>query len=524
MNKCNFFKFSRDQIQKVFFLSVLLCGLQSANAQDFSSGGINYTAIKNYWQHITGFAVSTVQDSTLSGAVVIPATMSNDNKHYYPVTVINDGAFEDNDKITSLSVGSNVISIGKQAFSGCTGLTSVDLSASAVSSIGISAFMNCSGITAFSYSTSLRYIGDNAFCGCKKLTEAKVPEKCAFLGSAVFRDCEQLQTVSLPDSITAIQPLTFWGCKKLVQMVIPDGITEIGQGAFNGCSSLTSITFPAAVKVIADYVLNGCVNLKAFNINSEVDSIGDKAFGDCLSLTSITIPASVKNMGFAVFSGCSSLSDVTYTANAVDEIRQNTFYGCTALQSFVVPVKPVAVSVIGSRAFAYSGIQSADLSSVKDSLGASAFEGCKALRNLTSAIHIKTLSESAFAGCSSLERVILGDSVTAVEASAFKGCHAMTRISLLPSVAPSAPDLQVFDQWNYENTKLDVPAGSEPVYAAASEWKNFKTVVTAVKEAKEDEVKEVARYAADGRLLMSPEQGLNLVKMSNGTVEKVMVK
>lgn len=524
MNKFNALRFSKDQVQKVFLLLISLCALPSASAQDFSSGGINYTAIKNHWQHITSCAVSTVQDSALSGAVVIPATVSNDNKHSYPVTVISEGAFEDNDKITSLSIGSNVVSIAKRAFSGCTGLTSVDLSASAVSSIGISAFMGCDGITACAYPATLRYIGYGAFCGCRKLAEAKLPKKCAFLGSSAFRDCEQLQTVSLPDSLPEIQPMTFWGCKKLAQITIPDGISVIGQGAFDGCASLVSITFPATVRVLADYVLNGCGSLKSFTISNLVDSIGDKAFGDCQSLTSITIPASVKSMGFAVFSGCSSLSDVTYTANAVDEIRQNMFYGCTALQSFVIPTTPVAVSVIGSRAFAYSGILSADLSTVKDSLGACAFEGCKDLRSLASDIHVKTLGEGAFSSCSSLERVILGDSVTAVEASAFKGSHALTRITLLNPVAPSAPDFQVFDQWNYENTRLEIPAGSESVYAAAPEWKNFKLVATAINDSKKEEVKEVARYAADGRLLISPQRGFTLIKMSNGTVEKVIVK
>lgn len=39
-----------------------------------------------------------------------------------------------------------------------------------------------------------------------------------------------------------------------------------------------------------------------------------------------------------------------------------------------------------------------------------------------------------------------------------------------------------------------------------------------------DEAVEVARYSLDGRLLSEPERGVNLVKMSDGTVRKVMVK
>ncbi len=39
-----------------------------------------------------------------------------------------------------------------------------------------------------------------------------------------------------------------------------------------------------------------------------------------------------------------------------------------------------------------------------------------------------------------------------------------------------------------------------------------------------DEAVEVARYSLDGRLLSEPERGVNLVKMSDGTVRKVIVK
>lgn len=43
-------------------------------------------------------------------------------------------------------------------------------------------------------------------------------------------------------------------------------------------------------------------------------------------------------------------------------------------------------------------------------------------------------------------------------------------------------------------------------------------------ESSMDEPVEVARYSLDGRLLSEPERGVNIVKMSDGTVRKVMVK
>lgn len=59
---------------------------------------------------------------------------------------------------------------------------------------------------------------------------------------------------------------------------------------------------------------------------------------------------------------------------------------------------------------------------------------------------------------------------------------------------------------NAAKCKVSVPAGVNGV------------------ESSMDEAVEVARYSLDGRLLSEPERGVNLVKMSDGTVRKVMVK
>ena len=40
----------------------------------------------------------------------------------------------------------------------------------------------------------------------------------------------------------------------------------------------------------------------------------------------------------------------------------------------------------------------------------------------------------------------------------------------------------------------------------------------------DDEVKEVARYTIDGRMISAPEKGINIIKMSDGTAKKVSVK
>ena len=72
-------------------------------------------------------------------------------------------------KTGSYTIPNSVTSIGDNAFSGCTNLTSVTIPNS-VTSIGANAFYACSGLTTVTISRSVTSIGDNAFSGCTSLT------------------------------------------------------------------------------------------------------------------------------------------------------------------------------------------------------------------------------------------------------------------------------------------------------------------------------------------------------------------
>jgi hypothetical protein len=87
-----------------------------------------------------------------------------------------------------VTIGNGVTSIGDWTFSGCTGLTSVNIPNS-VTTIGSYAFTNCSSLTSVSIPNSVISIGELAFYNCSGLTsvtcEANTPP---VLGSYVFYD------------------------------------------------------------------------------------------------------------------------------------------------------------------------------------------------------------------------------------------------------------------------------------------------------------------------------------------------
>ena len=104
----------------------------------------------------------------VSGAVVIPSSVTN-NGTIYSVTSIGNDAFENCSGLTSVTIPNSVTSIDSWAFWECSGLTSVTIPNS-VTSIGESAFSWCSSLTSVTIGNSVTSIGFGAFYGCNGLT------------------------------------------------------------------------------------------------------------------------------------------------------------------------------------------------------------------------------------------------------------------------------------------------------------------------------------------------------------------
>ncbi|MDD3470126.1 MAG: leucine-rich repeat domain-containing protein [Thermoguttaceae bacterium] len=85
------------------------------------------------------------------------------------VTITGTKVKEGNIVIPSEVDGLPVTSIGNEAFSGCSGLTSVTIP-DGVTSIGDGAFFCCSGLTSVTIPNSVTSIGGCAFSDCPNLT------------------------------------------------------------------------------------------------------------------------------------------------------------------------------------------------------------------------------------------------------------------------------------------------------------------------------------------------------------------
>ena len=78
-------------------------------------------------------------------------------------------------------------------------------------------------------------IGENAFSGCTYLTSIYIPESVTSIGNGAFSGCSGLTSITIPKSVTSVGENAFSDCRVLASVNIPEGVTSIGKNAFTGC-------------------------------------------------------------------------------------------------------------------------------------------------------------------------------------------------------------------------------------------------------------------------------------------------
>ena len=423
--------------------------------------------------------------------------------------------YGDRTKISNVVIGGGVTKIGKLAFSGCSGLTSITIPNS-VTNIGEKAFLSCYGLTSVTIPNSVTSIGEYAFHGCSGLTSVTIRNSVTSIGMGAFSECSKLyhviiqvtdfaefcsntivahirnviypspiihlidtegneiQVYVIPDGVTSIGSYAFYGCS-FNYVTIPNSVTSIGESAFYQCS-LRSVVIPSSVTSISDGAFSDCSYLSLVTIRNGVTSIGDNAFSGCSRLTSVTIPNSVTSIGESAFKKCFGLTSITIP-NSVTRIGDQAFYGCFGL-SFSIPNS------------------------------------------------VTSIGKGAFYGCSGLTSITIPNSVTKIGDQAFCGVYIPTVISLIENpftIQGKSSNDKVFSLNTFDNATLYVPQGTIEKYKATDGWKDFAFIeegipagINAVENTKSNNT---TIYDLNGVRQPEPKKGINIV---NG--RKVVVK
>lgn len=321
---------------------------------------------------------------TINGMTPNTSFLTSDEEHWLYGSEFSEvkvnanlgaNTFNEYEAVESVTLSTEISSIGSNAFSGCGNLTAVNAE-SLAAWCGI-AFKNKSAnplyngvcdliidgeaITEVITDSSIRTIRSYSFAGYKDITSVTIAEGTTSLGAGAFSECD-IESVNLNGGITAMGVDVvsagentykyigvFEGCRVATLTINGDlkgqeGTGDAGYHWFNGID-VEKVVFSDKCTKINNLVMSN-VNLKEVSIADSVTEICDGAFASCHDLATIDLGAGVTTIGVHAFYDCTAITAITLP-ESLTTISEYAFSDCTALTSIALPA---AVSTIGEYA------------------------------------------------------------------------------------------------------------------------------------------------------------------------------
>jgi hypothetical protein len=419
-----------------------------------------------------------------AGELILPNT----------ITSIQLGAFSDCSGIPHIFIPNSLNSIS--GIAGCPGLLSVSVSDDNQNFIAIDGVLYNSDTTElllypkgrngeFIIPHSVRKIGDNAFSNCTGLTSVVFGNAVEIIGTNAFSGCTGLVTVEFSETLVTIGYSAFSGCTGIEIIEIPNSVTVIGAYAFYRCEAITSVTFGNSVETIGDYAFQRCNSLKEIEIPHSVTTIGVASFYGCYNLQSVIIGASVAKLGNGSFQSANLRSVtchaiippdaihwvhsayLTYSefvayvpAESIDAYTQSSPWRMATIKAiaqahvddiaYVVTsaIEPYTVSVT-HKTPPYSGdvvipehIAIDGITYAVTGIETRAFDGCNDLTSVVIGNEVLVIPSEVFFDCNSLSSVIIGNKVDSIMQLAIDLCPSLLTIEIPPAV-------RFIDKWAF---------------------------------------------------------------------------
>lgn len=341
---------------------------------------------------------------------------------------------EYSDIIASITISDGVTSIGDNAFHSCCA-ESIDLQCTSLVSIGKNAFSRCTTLTSIFIPDSVQSIGSEAFSLCEGLSMVELPTTLTKIPDGIFTDCTLLDSITIPDTVTEIGANAFLRCTAFILEKLPDGIKSIGAAAFEDCGRIEELVLPETLEHIGEAAFGGTIIDKAsFEGTPEKwKAIG----GDCGIECEVTFPNHICDFGSSWqydtqkhWQSCSCGKTQNEGEHTGDG---DTCTVCGAALSEALGSGSIdgglswSLSRSGALTISGSG-KMPDFSSV-----ANAAPWDKQKDKIQSAViesGVQSISGGAFSGCTALEKVSISDTVAQIDLNAFDGCTALAEFEV----------------------------------------------------------------------------------------------
>ena len=305
--------------------------------------------------------------------------------------------------------------------------------------------------------------------------------------------------------------------------------------------------FTTTTNVISESMFEGC-KIEKVAVSETATAIRDRAFFGC-PLMDLKIPEQIAEIGSLTFKG-TQLSSVRIPASTT-KMALDSFYDMTTLKEIQVDAENQEFKSIDNVLFSKDGKSLLLFPYGKEgtryntpngvvSIGEQAFGGTN-LKIVSLGEGVEEIGDYAFFNLGSLESVSLPSTLKKIGHRAFMGCNNLMDIACYASNPPSlsynskeyfGQRYNNFSDKTYANATLIVPqtGTSYSPYKSKSGWELFKIVVemdmTGVKPIYNANVISTATkiYDMNGRESLKLHPGINVIKASDGTVKKVVVK
>ena len=334
-------------------------------------------------------------------------------------------------------------------------ITKIDLS-SGMTSIGRNAFSGCSGINSIIIPKSVTSVGRNAFYGCSQLNSVLWNSKTCCSISPFANICSQITSFVFGDSVQYIPDSLCFGMTKISSITIPEDVIEIELNAFAGCSTLDSVTWNAhnCEDFISSPFYDAHNSICGFIFGDRAKHIPSNLCNGMNRLKEMTIPANVETIGENVFVGCDSLTRVNLSNLA--PWTPADFISCPA-EIYVNGAKPTRLEIP-------EGVTR---------VGAYAFRNCSQVTTIVLPSSVTEIGESAFANGSHLQTITLDAALETIGDSAFARCPYLLTVNA-NMVFPPLINNTVFAKCGLlSGIDCYVPQGSLALYQKTPVWNSF---------------------------------------------------
>lgn len=241
------------------------------------------------------------------------------------VTTVEEGAFAGCSSVTTITLGENIVSVGQQAFNGETKLRTLNYNAVRLGDM---------------QATTLAFAANENTAAYGEGFIVNVGNKVTTVPAYAFYRCVNVQGVNFADrgALNTIGEYAFAGCENLVAVTLPTSLVTLSSRSFYEATKLATLSFGTGTPSLRDICPDVFTGTAFFNNNNNWTVAEGKESVEGVLILNNTYLLKAK----------SGLSGDYIIGGTIKVVAHEAFYGCNALEYVRVPA---ALEYIGNNAF-----------------------------------------------------------------------------------------------------------------------------------------------------------------------------